>query len=119
MLDRIIKKEEKDPCNSFIHFHHPILPQFTTYTPPPNNHFNEKSWVITQLKGVSEDENTPESDNNEREEMNEKKLKNETKNIPKNYGKAIITFIEKYHEVVAAVCRFTGVPFEDFISEMA
>lgn len=54
MLDRIIKKEEKDSYSSFMHFHHPILPQFSTYNPPPNN-FNEKSWVITQLKGVSED----------------------------------------------------------------
>jgi hypothetical protein len=114
MLNHIIKKEDRD--SSIMQFCHPIMPQFT-YTAP--NNFNEKSWVITQQKGVSEDENTPDSDNNDREEMNEKKLKNETKNIPKNYGKAIITFIEKYRDVVASVCAFTGVPFEDFIGEMS
>jgi hypothetical protein len=49
MLDRIIKKEDKE--SSIMHFSQaPILPQFTY-----SNNFNEKSWMITQLKGVSED----------------------------------------------------------------
>lgn len=52
MLDKIIKKEEKE--NSIIQFSPaPILPQFTY-----NSTFNEKSWMITQQKGVSEDENS-------------------------------------------------------------
>lgn len=88
-------------------YHTPIVPQFTY-----SNNFNEKTWTITQLKGVSEDQASPEEEEpEEREEVNEKKLKNQTKNIPKNYGKAIITFIEKYKEVVAEVCLHTGVPF--------
>lgn len=33
----------------------------------------------------------------------EKRLKNQTKNIPKNYGKAIISFIEKYEDKVRYV----------------
>lgn len=31
-------------------YHTPIVPQFTY-----SNNFNEKTWTITQLKGVSED----------------------------------------------------------------
>jgi len=47
MLDKIIKKEEKD--SSMIHFYPtPILPQFVY-----NNGFNEKTWMISQQKGVS------------------------------------------------------------------
>ena len=50
LIDRFIKKEEKD-C-SIIHFYPtPILPQFVV-----NNAFNERSWMISQRKGVSEDE---------------------------------------------------------------
>jgi len=52
MLDRIIKKEEKD-CSMIQFCHAPILPQFTYISA-----FNEKSWMITQQKGVSEDENS-------------------------------------------------------------
>ena len=50
--------------------------------------------------------------------MEEKKLKNETKNIPKNYGKAIISFIEKCKQRVSEICSHTGVPFEEFYEEM-
>ncbi len=85
MLDKIIKKEDKD--NSMIPFlPHPIVPQFVF-----NSNFNEKTWRITEQKGVSEDEGSREEE--DREASNDKKLKNETKNIPKNYGKAIISFM--------------------------
>jgi hypothetical protein len=101
-LDKIIKKEEKD-CSMIQFFPTPILPQFVF-----NHAFNEKSWMISQQKGVSEDEDE------EREESGERRVKNETKNIPKNYGKAIISFMEKYKEVVAQVCASLGVPFDHF-----
>ena len=51
MLDRIIKKEEKD--SSIMPFYtQPIMPQAVF----PSSTYNEKSWRITQQKGVSEDE---------------------------------------------------------------
>ena len=69
MLDRIIKKEDKD-C-SMIHFYNtPILPQFTY------NSFNEKSWMITHQKGISEDENSREEEEPDQDEQSEKKVKN-------------------------------------------
>jgi hypothetical protein len=47
MFDKMIKKEDKE--SSIIHYSPaPILPQFT-YNPT----FNEKSWMITQQKGIS------------------------------------------------------------------
>jgi hypothetical protein len=47
ILDKIIKKEEKDNC--MIHFFTtPIVPQFVY-----NKGFNEKSWMISQQKGFS------------------------------------------------------------------
>jgi hypothetical protein len=56
MLDKIIKKEEKD--NSIMPFFPtPILPQFVYNTP-----FNEKTWMISQQKGVSEDEGSQEEE---------------------------------------------------------
>ena len=48
----------------------------------------------------------------------DKPVKNETKNIPKNYGKAIISFMEKYKDVVERVCDDLNVPFEDFFGDM-
>lgn len=48
MLDKIIKKEDKD-CSMIPYLPHPILPQFI------NNSFNERNWRITQQAGVSED----------------------------------------------------------------
>lgn len=85
MFDRIIKKDEKE--STIMQFYQVPIAQNC------NPQFNEKSWAITQLKGVSEDERSPEEEEEEHSEVAEKKLKNETKNIPKNYGKAIITFI--------------------------
>jgi hypothetical protein len=51
MLDKLIKKEEKD-CSFIPYQPHPILPQVVF----PTGNYNEKSWRITQQKGVSEDE---------------------------------------------------------------
>jgi hypothetical protein len=48
----------------------------------------------------------------------EKRLKNETKNIPKNYGKAIISFIEKYQDKVKYITRKNNVDYEDFVEEL-
>ena len=42
----------------------------------------------------------------------EKKIKNETKNIPKNYGKAIICFIERYHFKVLKITAKYGVDYK-------
>lgn len=56
MLDKIMKKEEHN--NSIIPFlSTPIVPQFVY-----NNGFNEKTWMISQQKGVSEDEASQEEE---------------------------------------------------------
>lgn len=48
-----------------------------------------------------------------------RKLKNETKNIPKNFGKAIVSFIEKQERLTqAVVSRFPGLDYAQFILEM-
>jgi hypothetical protein len=108
MLGKAIKEEGDSqivPLNPA-----PILPLFTyTHT------FNEQAWMIMHQKGVSEDER---SQDGQKQQPAEKKVKNETKNIPKNYGKAIISFIEKYRLEVSEICDRTGVPFEDFEEEM-
>lgn len=36
-------------------------------------------------------------------------IKNETKNIPKNYGKAIITYIEKEKESFEPILKANGI----------
>lgn len=38
----------------------------------------------------------------------EKSIKNETKNIPKNYGKAIIIFIEKNRDILEPILVHNG-----------
>ena len=43
--------------------------------------------------------------------------KNETKNIPKNYGKAIITFIEKNKTKVMQLLEGTSITYADIIGE--
>ena len=50
MLDKIIKKEEKE-CSMIPLLPQPVMPQFLF-----NHGYNEKTWRITQQKGVSEDE---------------------------------------------------------------
>jgi hypothetical protein len=47
MLDKLIKKEEKD-FSMIPYMPQPILPQFVF-----NNNFNEKNWRITQQAGIS------------------------------------------------------------------
>ena len=74
--------------------------------------------MITQQKGHSEDEGSEGEEPGQPDREEEKRIKNETKNIPKNYGKAIITFIERYKGVVENVCHFTGVPFDEFMDDM-
>jgi hypothetical protein len=70
MLDRIMKKEEHN--SSIIPFlTTPIVPQFVY-----NSGFNEKTWMISQQKGVSEDEASQEEEIEEKEELNDKKVKN-------------------------------------------
>jgi|688.fasta_scaffold996354_1 hypothetical protein len=56
MLDKIMKKEEN--YSSFIPFlATPIVPHFHY-----NSGFNEKTWMISQQKGVSEDEASQEEE---------------------------------------------------------
>jgi hypothetical protein len=43
--------------------------------------------------------------------------KNETKNIPKNYGKAIITFIEKNKAKVSKMLEGLDFGYSDIINE--
>jgi hypothetical protein len=43
--------------------------------------------------------------------------KNETKNIPKNYGKAIITFIEKNKTKVTKMLEGRNIGYADIINE--
>lgn len=50
MLDKLIKKEEKDSIIPY--YTQPIVPQVVFSNPK----YNEQSWRITQQKGVSEDE---------------------------------------------------------------
>jgi hypothetical protein len=49
----------------------PILPQFVY-----NTGFNEKTWMISQQKGVSEDEASQEEEIEEKEDLNDKRVKN-------------------------------------------
>ena len=114
MLDRIIKKEEKD-SSIMPYYTQPIMPQVVF----PSSTYNEKSWRITQQKGVSEDQaEASQEEIVEKVVPVQKVTKNETKNIPKNYGKAIISFIEKYKDIVMKICSDLDVPFEDFYSDM-
>lgn len=53
LLGLSLKKEERE--GSGIQLCQPILPRFS-YNPT----FNEKSWMISQQKGFSEDERSPE-----------------------------------------------------------
>ncbi len=48
----------------------------------------------------------------------ERRLKNETKNIPKNFGKGIITFIEKNDQSVRILLTKNGVNYHDFVQKM-
>jgi hypothetical protein len=48
----------------------------------------------------------------------ERKLKNETKNIPKNFGKGIISFISKNERKVKALLVAERIPFGDFMARM-
>lgn len=48
-----------------------------------------------------------------------KKLRNETKNIPKNFGKAIVSFIEKQEKLTMSILqRFPNLDYAQFILEM-
>jgi hypothetical protein len=48
----------------------------------------------------------------------ERRLKNETKNIPKNFGKGIISFIERNEACVNGLLRQEGVSLEVFLGRM-
>lgn len=48
----------------------------------------------------------------------ERRLKNETKNIPKNFGKGIISFIERNDQKVKALLAKNGVNYHDFLLKM-
>jgi hypothetical protein len=43
-------------------------------------------------------------------------MKNETKNIPKNFGKGIISFIEKSESKLRKVLKQQGLNFADFLT---
>lgn len=46
------------------------------------------------------------------------KMKNDTKNIPKNYGKAILTHIQKNTYTVKKILAHEGVSFAEFMSQV-
>lgn len=48
----------------------------------------------------------------------ERRLKNETKNIPKNFGKGIISFIERNDQKVKSLLSKNGVNYHDFLAKM-
>ena len=48
----------------------------------------------------------------------ERRLKNETKNIPKNFGKGIISFIERNETCVNELLEQEGVSLEVFLGRM-
>lgn len=45
-------------------------------------------------------------------------LKNETKNIPKNYGKAIIIFIENNRKLIEDVLQRNGDNYDNLVSRL-
>ena len=45
-------------------------------------------------------------------------IKNETKNIPKNFGKAIITFVEQHPVVVGRALQSRDISYEKFLSSL-
>lgn len=45
-------------------------------------------------------------------------MKNETKNIPKNFGKAIIIFIEKNEEVLLPITRKFGIEYKNLLDNL-
>jgi hypothetical protein len=51
-------------------------------------------------------------------EARRQKVKNETKNIPKNFGKGIISFIERNERKVRTLLRKEGVAYSCFIEMM-
>lgn len=46
------------------------------------------------------------------------KMKNDTKNIPKNFGKAIITFVEQKDQVVKRFLAYENVMYDDFFAAL-
>lgn len=48
----------------------------------------------------------------------ERRLKNETKNIPKNFGKGIISFIERNDAKVKGLLAKNGVNYLEFVQRM-
>ena len=46
------------------------------------------------------------------------KMKNDTKNIPKNYGKAILSFIQKNTHQTKKLLQREGVSFAEFMSQV-
>ena len=45
-------------------------------------------------------------------------IKNETKNIPKNFGKAIITFAEQHPSTVSRALQHSAVSFEELMESL-
>lgn len=45
-------------------------------------------------------------------------MKNETKNIPKNYGKAIIIFIENNRKLIEDVLQKNGDNYDSLVSRL-
>lgn len=63
-------------------------------------------------------ENSAASSLEKQPEAKEQRVKNETKNIPKNFGKGIITFIEKNERKIRALLRQERVTYSCFIAMM-
>lgn len=49
-----------------------------------------------------------------KEEVDDRSSRNETKNIPKNYGKAIMGYIQRNKQRVSKILQKEGVDFNDF-----
>lgn len=43
---------------------------------------------------------------------------NETKNIAKNYGKAIVAFMQRNKRLFRAICRCTATPYQRIVEEL-
>ena len=62
---------------------------------------------------LSEEKEKGVSSREESEAQNSRRIQNDTKNIPKNYGKGIITFMQKNEKLVRHLASVHGVAFAD------
>lgn len=81
---------------------------------PDQNYCAQREPVNFENEGVSDDVHGSSSVSGK----NSNKIKNETKNIPKNFGKAIIIFIEKNPELLNEILEMHGVNHQSLMGRL-